>query len=304
MYLQINYSKQQDLSKEYTFVTLKDKYMYVLKIVNNEKYTHTQIVSWKRSDAWKELSYQSGFETGSVFITNHNLPSSVVDPDLHPEPDPPISSKNIEKNLLISTVLWLLYDFLPVFRIRIRTISMFLGLPDPHLNPLDRGMDPKIRIRTNMSRIHNTADQAKKFQIRPDSQHGTVCEWYLEGLLLVEVVVALHVLGLAVRLRLDDTLHVRRPPEPTIKSYINYSLESTRRKGKEENADPNPGSQLVAVLPDSSRWIKRTCTPFCWKIKENWSRHQKINCWKDKTWCNEVMRGYGELAHALRELYA
>ncbi len=50
------------------------------------------------------------------------------------------------------TVLWLLYDFLPVFQIRIR---MFLGLPDP----LDRGRDPRIRhirVRTKMSRIHNT----------------------------------------------------------------------------------------------------------------------------------------------------
>ncbi len=60
----------------------------------------------------------------------------------------------IVRKTLISTVLWLLYDFLPVFwscRIRV-----FLGLPDPHPDSLDRGTDPAIRIRTKMSRIHNT----------------------------------------------------------------------------------------------------------------------------------------------------
>jgi hypothetical protein len=30
---------------------------------------------------------------------------------------------------------------------------MFLGLPDPHPDPLVRGTDPKIRIRTKMSQI-------------------------------------------------------------------------------------------------------------------------------------------------------
>jgi hypothetical protein len=35
---------------------------------------------------------------------------------------------------------------------------MFLGLPDPHPDPLDRVTDPRIRIqiRTKMSQIHNT----------------------------------------------------------------------------------------------------------------------------------------------------
>jgi hypothetical protein len=62
--------------------------------------------------------------------------------------------------------------------VRIRKISMFLGLPDPgsgilrvtedfsmdplphpdpYLDQLVRGMDPRIRIRTKMSRIRNTA---------------------------------------------------------------------------------------------------------------------------------------------------
>lgn len=36
----------------------------------------------------------------------------------------------------------------------------------------------------------------------------------LQRLLLVQVVVPLHVLGLRVSLRLDDLLHVRRPAEP------------------------------------------------------------------------------------------
>jgi hypothetical protein len=42
---------------------------------------------------------------------------------------------------LISTCY--LYDYFPVFRIR-----MFFSLPDPHPDPLDRGADPRIRIRT------------------------------------------------------------------------------------------------------------------------------------------------------------
>ncbi len=67
----------------------------------------------------------------------------------------------IVRKTLISTVLWLLYDFLslkndvniPVFRIRIRIqirkVRILLDLPDLHL-------DPRIRIRTEMSRIRNT----------------------------------------------------------------------------------------------------------------------------------------------------
>jgi hypothetical protein len=38
---------------------------------------------------------------------------------------------------------------------------MFMGLPDPHPDPLHRGMDPRIRIRTKMSRIHNTGFRGK-----------------------------------------------------------------------------------------------------------------------------------------------
>jgi hypothetical protein len=34
---------------------------------------------------------------------------------------------------------------------------MFLGLSDPYPDPLVRGTDPRIRIRTKMSRIPNTA---------------------------------------------------------------------------------------------------------------------------------------------------
>jgi hypothetical protein len=33
---------------------------------------------------------------------------------------------------------------------------MFLGLPDPLPVMLDKGMEPRIRIHTKMSRIHNT----------------------------------------------------------------------------------------------------------------------------------------------------
>ncbi len=70
--------------------------------------------------------------------------------------------------------MWLLYDFLsllkndvnvPVFRIRIRKNHTYvLGLPDPHPDPFGIGTDPRIRIRTKMSRIRNTA------VINPDSE--------------------------------------------------------------------------------------------------------------------------------------
>ncbi len=52
----------------------------------------------------------------------------------------------------VSIVFWLLSDFLQLFQIR---IHMILGLPDPHLNLLDRSTDLRIRIciwtRTKMS---------------------------------------------------------------------------------------------------------------------------------------------------------
>ncbi len=83
-----------------------------------------------------------------------------------PDPHPVVSHKygsgsgsfhhqaKIVRKTLISTVLWLLYDVLPMFCIR-----MFFGLPDPHLDQ-DRGTDPRIRIRirirTKILRIHNT----------------------------------------------------------------------------------------------------------------------------------------------------
>ncbi len=47
----------------------------------------------------------------------------------------------------------LLYDFLPVFRIR--RIRMFLGILDPHPDPLVRCTDPRIRNRIRIVRIRN-----------------------------------------------------------------------------------------------------------------------------------------------------
>jgi hypothetical protein len=61
----------------------------------------------------------------------------------------------IVRKTLISSVLFLPYDFLPLFRLHI-WIRMFWGVPDPHPDPLVRGTNPRIRIRTNMSRISNT----------------------------------------------------------------------------------------------------------------------------------------------------
>jgi hypothetical protein len=40
---------------------------------------------------------------------------------------------------------------------------MFLGLPDQYADPLDRGTDPRIRIRTKISRIHNTGKKLRIF---------------------------------------------------------------------------------------------------------------------------------------------
>jgi len=48
---------------------------------------------------------------------------------------------------LISSVMWLLCDFLPV--IRIYRLRMFSGIPDTHPDPVVRGTDPRIRIRTD-----------------------------------------------------------------------------------------------------------------------------------------------------------
>jgi hypothetical protein len=62
--------------------------------------------------------------------------------------------------------LFIFYDVnVPVFRIRIwiRRIHMFLGIPDPHPDPLVRGTDPRIRIwiHIEMSRIHSTETESK-----------------------------------------------------------------------------------------------------------------------------------------------
>ncbi len=79
----------------------------------------------------------------------------LVIPDPHPNTsvtstDPAPDPSFIVRKTLISTVLQLLYDFLskkhdvnvPVFRIRICRIPMFLVLPDPHPNPLVTRTDP------------------------------------------------------------------------------------------------------------------------------------------------------------------
>ncbi len=43
-------------------------------------------------------------------------------------------------------------------------IPMFLGLPDPHPDPLVKGTDPRIRIRTKMWRIPNKRELYQKCQ--------------------------------------------------------------------------------------------------------------------------------------------
>ncbi len=89
-------------------------------------------------------------------------------PDPHPDPldtsPSRSSSKNNKKNLGFFCFVTSLCHFslknyvnAPGFRIQ---ILMFLGLPDPHPDPLVRGTDLMIliliRIRTKMSWIRNT----------------------------------------------------------------------------------------------------------------------------------------------------
>ncbi len=45
---------------------------------------------------------------------------------------------------------------------------MFLGLPDLHPDPIVRGTDPWIRIRTKMSRIPNTGSDTLIRSPAPD----------------------------------------------------------------------------------------------------------------------------------------
>jgi hypothetical protein len=76
---------------------------------------------------------------------------AIVDPTPNREKQPVYGSTLARKPGSIS-VLW----------IRIR---MFLGLPDPHPDPLDIGTDPRILIRTKMSRIHIT--DKNDLELRP-----------------------------------------------------------------------------------------------------------------------------------------
>jgi hypothetical protein len=59
---------------------------------------------------------------------------------------------------------------------------MFLGLLDPHPDPLDRSTDPRIliRIRTQMSRIHNNGKKQRFFfeSLEPRSSN-TVSEKFI-----------------------------------------------------------------------------------------------------------------------------
>jgi hypothetical protein len=139
-----------------------------------------------------------------LWSTNFKLDTtSVGDPDPHPDLDPyvlgppgsasgAVSHKygsgsgsgfgsshhqtTIVRKALIFSMLWLLYDFLPVFRIRIHIrIRRFLGIPDPHPDPLVRGTDPTIRIRirsrTKISRIANNGSNISA-NINSDPDHN------------------------------------------------------------------------------------------------------------------------------------
>jgi hypothetical protein len=49
---------------------------------------------------------------------------------------------------------------------------MFLGLPDSHPDPLDGGTDPKIRIRTEMSRIQKLCFDGILAKLSSVTNHG------------------------------------------------------------------------------------------------------------------------------------
>ncbi len=72
-----------------------------------------------------------------------------------PDPDPSIIKKNSKK--IIDFYCSVTFYQSSGSLIRVRMICMLLGLPDPHPDPLDRGTDPRIRIK--ISQIHNTAFQ-------------------------------------------------------------------------------------------------------------------------------------------------
>ncbi len=77
---------------------------------------------------------------------------------------------NIVRKTFISTVFWLLFDFLSLSG----SISQRHGSADLDPDPLVRGMDPRIRIRihTKMSWVRNTVLKKKFAKIRLGS--GTV----------------------------------------------------------------------------------------------------------------------------------
>jgi hypothetical protein len=90
-----------------------------------------------------------------------DLPDPQLDPldtSRVPDPDHSIISKNRKKNLDFYCFLTS-YDF-------------FTSVPDPHpvlyhvFGPpgyASKGLDPRIRIRTKMSRIHNTGKNRSKW---------------------------------------------------------------------------------------------------------------------------------------------
>ncbi len=132
-----------------------------------------------------DLTYMQGVAkrcrlTLLLLLTSFLIPTvgTSVDPDPHPDPlgtstdpapDPSIIKQKWEEKpwFLVSTVLWLLFmTFHDCSESGSVGIRMFLGFPNPTPDALDRGADPRIRIRvwirTNMSRIHNTGWDTEK----------------------------------------------------------------------------------------------------------------------------------------------
>ncbi len=124
-----------------------------------------------------------------------------------------------------------------MIRTRIIGIRMFLGLPDLHPDLIDRGTNPRIRIRigirTKMSRIHSTALPLCNDNCNMQGTYRYLGEWYFTLLFIMHKV------------------NARLCPQESVTSY---------RWGAavEVNPPPPPPKLTVASVPSSSQMIDST----------------------------------------------
>ncbi len=107
---------------------------------------------------------RSGSASISFWALGHRYGSVSGSGSFHSSPK---NKKNLDFYCFVTSLWLFIFEEwckrnVPLFRFPIRVwILMFLGLPDPHPDPLVRATDPRIQIRnyTKMSRIRNTAKQ-------------------------------------------------------------------------------------------------------------------------------------------------